>query len=101
MILALALGASSVHATSLRSPSTYPKEALDNCIEGYVVVRYAVSTAGRPEKIEVLESEPKGVFDQAAVNAVSSWRLPKSQSGSTKSERIKFELEQACTPATK
>jgi protein TonB len=42
----------------------YPKDAWDNNIKGYVKLKFFVNTTGSTEKIEILESTPKGVFDE-------------------------------------
>ena len=51
----------------------YPASARAQNIEGEVVVRYDVSTIGRVENAEIVSSEPVGVFDDAALQAVRSW----------------------------
>jgi len=40
---------------------------------GYVVVRFSIGVNGRVSNLEVVESEPQGVFDDAAQNAVRKW----------------------------
>jgi len=52
----------------------YPDAARREQIEGYVVLRYDVDAAGLVTDVEVLESSPPEIFDQAAVDAVASWR---------------------------
>ena len=53
----------------------YPAEARANGVEGRVVVRYDVTAAGNVANAVVVESEPPGVFDAAALTAVRSWRF--------------------------
>ena len=53
----------------------YPAAARANGVEGRVVVRYDVTAAGTVANAVVVESEPPGVFDDAALNAVRSWRF--------------------------
>ena len=53
----------------------YPAEARAQGIEGSVQVRYDVSVDGRVTGAEVISSSPPGVFDDAAVAAVRSWRF--------------------------
>jgi len=52
----------------------YPPEAKAKGIEGKVVVRYGVSVDGRVIRARVDSAEPKGVFEEAALAAVRSWR---------------------------
>ena len=42
--------------------------------QGWVVVRYDISRDGRVMNARVDESEPTGIFDEAALKAVRSWR---------------------------
>lgn len=53
----------------------YPENARSIGVEGRVVVRYDVTTAGTVANAVVVESEPPGVFDAAALDAVRSWRF--------------------------
>ena len=56
------------------SGAPYPAQARSDGIEGYVVVRYDVDETGRVTNLSVAESEPPGVFDEAALKAVAAWR---------------------------
>ncbi|MCY3622834.1 MAG: energy transducer TonB [Gammaproteobacteria bacterium] len=53
----------------------YPASARANGIEGRVVVRYDITMAGTVANAVVVESEPPRLFDDAALNAVRSWRF--------------------------
>lgn len=48
----------------------YPRQALARGIEGRVLLRFTVDTAGRPKQIQVVESTPQGLFDSAAITAI-------------------------------
>lgn len=52
----------------------YPPVAKSQGLEGQVTVRYSVSRAGVVGDLEVVDSQPPGVFDDAALAAVRSWR---------------------------
>ena len=56
------------------SEPEYPASARAQGIEGYVLVRYRVSAAGAVSALEVVEAQPAGVFDAAALAAVRTWR---------------------------
>ncbi len=44
--------------------------------------RISINTEGFPEDIEVIESQPEEIFDQAAVDALARWKYrPKMESG--------------------
>ena len=53
----------------------YPLEAKAQGVEGYVTVGYDISVEGQVINLVVLESNPPGVFDDAAITAVSKWRF--------------------------
>jgi TonB family protein len=60
----------------------YPAEALRKNIEGWVDLSYVVTTDGKITTINVLDSNPNGVFDAAATRAVSRARYkPMTQDG--------------------
>ncbi len=52
----------------------YPRRAAQRGIEGYVVVEFTVSSLGAVVNPVVLEAEPPGVFDQAALDAVKKFK---------------------------
>jgi protein TonB len=56
------------------SGPTYPTLAKAEGIEGAVVVRYGVSLDGRVINARIDSAEPEGVFEDAALKAVRSWR---------------------------
>jgi len=50
----------------------YPSQALSRKIEGYVVLRLQVTKEGTVSDVEVVDSDPKGVFEREAIRA--AWR---------------------------
>lgn len=48
----------------------YPRDAIEQGIEGWVRVRFVIDEAGRPADVRVLEAVPRGRFERAAKNAV-------------------------------
>lgn len=52
----------------------YPIDAASNNQEGWVKMRYDINSQGEPVNIEVLESEPSLVFDNAGIQALKNWR---------------------------
>lgn len=82
-----------------RQPPQYPYKAARRGIEGWVRVRFQVTETGTVEDVEVLESEPPGVFEQAAIKAVYRWRFkPRIINGQatsgTAEQVVEFELSQ-------
>ena len=52
----------------------YPAAAKADHVEGVVVIRYGVSQDGRVVNAKVERAEPEGIFEEAALAAVRSWR---------------------------
>jgi protein TonB len=66
----------------------YPPEAFRSRIEGWVEIDYTVDESGATADLAVVASQPQGVFDAAATDAVASWRyLPRVVSGRPTHER--------------
>ncbi len=53
----------------------YPIEALEEGIEGKVVLRFIVDTNGYAQEPEVVKAEPEGVFEDAALDAIINYRF--------------------------
>jgi protein TonB len=56
-------------------PVTYPSNAKRSGIEGRVIVRILIGKNGKAEKMEVVESEPEGIFDEAALKSLKYWQF--------------------------
>lgn len=52
----------------------YPKLAVESQLSGFVVMTFNVNQQGHVTDITVVESNPEGVFDEAAVQALSKWK---------------------------
>lgn len=68
------------HAQSARKPISkeapvFPSEALDEGIDsGTVKVRIAVAGDGSVSGVEILDAQPKRIFDKSVTRAVMRWR---------------------------
>ena len=56
-------------------PPTYPPGARGKRIEGMARVTFIVNTDGTIESPAVIEAEPTGIFERAALSAVRKWRF--------------------------
>lgn len=60
----------------------YPRRAAERRIEGWVVVKFSINEQGMVESPEVVDAEPRGIFESAAVRAIRKWRYkPKIEGG--------------------
>jgi len=76
----------------------YPKAAKQRGIQGHVVLSLLIDTDGSVDKVQVLESVPTGVFDDAAVVGIRGWRFSPAiyQGAPVKTwvkQKIRFGLE--------
>ncbi len=79
------------------APLEYPARARARELEGYVVLSLLIDVEGRVEMVKVLEADPEGVFDQAAINTVRRWifepaRYKGQPVSSWANQTIRFEL---------
>lgn len=52
----------------------YPRRALQRGIEGFVIVEFTVNTIGAVKEPFVVEAQPEGIFDQAALDAAKKFK---------------------------
>jgi protein TonB len=52
----------------------YPRRALSRGIEGFVIVEFTVGKQGSVKNAKVVEANPEGIFDQAALDAASKFK---------------------------
>jgi protein TonB len=84
----------------VRPAPEYPPRPLAEGTEGWVQVRFTVTTIGTVKDAVVVEADPQKVFDSAALKAIGRWRYnPKVENG-VAVERvglqtiIRFEIDQ-------
>lgn len=66
---------------------------ISNKTAGYVVVQFNITESGRVTDVEVVESKPAGIFDDAAQNAVRKWLYePRKENGVPVASQAKARL---------
>ncbi len=58
-----------------RGSFKYPPAAKKNGVKGYVVLSVLVETDGSVNQVQVLESNPSGIFDAAALQGIRAWHF--------------------------
>ena len=82
----------------VRVDPQYPPQARQRRIEGWVEIEFTISPAGMVENPEVIDAQPRTVFEQAALRAIRRWRYnAKMEDGVAVARhgvqvRIRFEL---------
>lgn len=71
----------------------YPVNALLAGVQGRVAIEFTVDAGGVPHDLRVLASGPNGVFDAAALQALSQWRFaPTAATGQVFEQTFTFQL---------
>ena len=74
-----------------RESPAYPHGALSRGVEGSVLLEYTVNERGRVVSPRVLEATPPGVFEGAALRALSRWRYePRGSEPTTMKVKLTF-----------
>ena len=58
----------------VRIDPKYPAEAAKNGIEGWVKLSFSIDASGAVVDVQVLDSEPKRIFDREAIKALKAWK---------------------------
>ncbi|WP_334050757.1 M56 family metallopeptidase [Alteromonas gracilis] len=65
-----------------RVPPAYPEKAVQDNVEGFVVLSFDITETGATDNVTVVESKPAGVFDKSAKVALEQWEYkPRIQGG--------------------
>ena len=80
---------------------TYPEEALEDCLKGFVEANLEIAIDGSVASVTIVLSEPRGVFDQAAIRGFSMWKFkPKVEDGKAVGfvtrQKLRFKPETSC-----
>ena len=59
----------------VRIEPQWPREALVEGIEGYVVVEVTIGADGSVKDVRVIQAEPKRMFDRNVIRAVLKWKF--------------------------
>jgi periplasmic protein TonB len=68
------MAATSAPKPLARAKPAYPRAALRRGLEGSVLLEFSVDPDGNVVAPRVIESRPRGVFDEAALEALSKWK---------------------------
>ena len=77
----------------LRLPPSYPLDALVNSVDGWVDISYEVAIDGSIANTRIMKSNPKEIFDDAALEAVNYHHYCPISKPITSEIRIRFEME--------
>ncbi len=72
----------------VRIAPDYPPRALARGIEGWVQVQFTITATGTVKDPKVVNSDPKNIFDDAALKSISRWRYNPRVEGGVAVERV-------------
>lgn len=75
-----------------RPPLRYPPMAERRKLEGFVEIEFTIGTDGSVSQLEILRSEPEGVFDREALTALQRWRFAPPQAPLRARRTLEFKL---------
>jgi TonB family protein len=70
----------------------YPREALRAGTSGRVVVRYTIGADGRVINVEIVSSQPRGLFDRSVSRTVKRWLFEAPGAPVTQTETFDFQM---------
>ena len=75
----------------------YPRKAEQSKVEGWVELDFTVAETGEVKDVAVHAANPPGVFDDAAVGALSQWRYkPMMRDAKPVAQRARIRIRFAC-----
>lgn len=78
----------------VRMDPKYPVQAARDGINGYVKFRVTVLEDGTVGDVEIIEAEPKRVFDREVIRAVKRWKYqPKIENGKPVKQTVTTQLD--------
>lgn len=83
----------------VRVEPIYPRRAAEQFIEGWVEIQFDIGPTGSTRNVRVRKSNPRGIFDKAAVQAVKKWKYKakildgKAQTTRGQVVRLTFDLD--------
>ncbi len=73
---------------------TYPSQALRSRTEGWVELSFTVGVDGNVDGVEVVNANPRRVFDREAMRALSQWKFtPRVEDGKAVAAKARQRLE--------
>ncbi|MEM9314427.1 MAG: TonB family protein [Pseudomonadota bacterium] len=58
----------------LKLQPEYPSRAIARGIQGFVDLAFDITAAGTTSNIRIIEAQPEGVFERAAIRALEKWK---------------------------
>ncbi len=73
-------------------PAHYPRKAQISNTEGWVFFEFNLSESGKVKHLNVIDSHPKGIFEEVASKAISKWTFKPIKGVSSYKYVMEFQL---------
>lgn len=80
-------------AVLVRIQPEYPDAARSQGVEGYATVSFRLNAHGNPIDIRVVDADPEGIFDKAAIQAIRYWMFRSSEELARSGRRFRQTFE--------
>lgn len=70
----------------------YPAMSKKMQHEGYVTMQFDIDASGKPINIEIIDQQPRRIFNREAIRAFKQWRYPANNPLTAQKVRIDFQL---------
>jgi protein TonB len=93
-VLLASLGAHAQLRPVSKIDPEFPREAqLASVEKGRVKARLTIDASGEVTRVDIVESNPRRVFDRAVVRSLSQWRYERGAEGRTIEVDLDFKLQ--------
>lgn len=76
----------------------YPREAARRGLSGCNVISFEITAEGLADKYQILDSQPKGVFDKASLIAMNRWKFKQPKRPGRYAVELNYEVDSAVGP---
>lgn len=70
-----------------------PPWACKQKLKGWVEVVFVVTAGGRVENVRIVDAQPRGVYEAAAIESVSNWIYPRGKQAAEVKQRVEMDPE--------
>jgi protein TonB len=92
--LFVSLGASAQLRPVSKVDPEFPREAqLASVEKGHVKARLTLDAAGEVTRVDIIDANPRRVFDRAVTRSLSQWRYESGAAGRTVEVELDFKLQ--------
>ena len=70
-----------------------PQWACDKKLNGWVEAIFTVMPSGRVQQVRIVDAQPRGVFEAAAIESISNWIYAQTKKAAEVKQRVEMNHE--------